>query len=258
METLLVEIKDGIATVTLNRPDKRNALSPLMLTELRSAFEQLGADDTVKVVILQANGTVFCAGADLGYLQQVSEYSVLENLSDSRHLQQAFHTIYTCPKPTIAKVHGAAIAGGCGLATLCDFNIASDSKARFGYYEVKIGFIPAVVSVYLLRKIGDTRARRLLLSAETINATEAERLGLITHVVPHEQLDATVQSLAGQLSANSSSSMALTKAMLDNLHGMDMDAGLRYAATMNTLTRMTEDCKQGIQSFLQPTKGTDS
>lgn len=251
MDTLQLAIHNGIATVKLNRPEKRNALNSQLLTELRSTFEELGANPEVRVIILEANGKAFCAGADLGYLQQVSQFSVMENLADSTHLQQTFHTIYTCPKPTIAKVHGAAIAGGCGLATVCDFVIAGRTKALFGYSEVKIGFIPAVVSVYLLRKIGDTQTRRLLLSAENITAEEAERIGLITYAVDDDQLTDKVQSVAETLSNNSSSSVALTKKMLENLHGMDLDAGLRYAASMNAITRMTDDCKNGIQSFLQ-------
>jgi methylglutaconyl-CoA hydratase len=146
-------------------------------------------------------------------------------------------------------VHGPAIAGGCGLASICDFIIAGES-AIFGYSEVKIGFIPAIVMVYLLRKIGDTKARRLLLSAENIPAIEAERIGLITQCVPDGQLEETVRTLADTLQKNSSSSMALTKDMLANLHGMSLEAGLNYAASMNAFTRMTDDCKQGIQSFL--------
>lgn len=250
--TILRTQHDGIARVTLNRPDKRNALSPELLGELRRAFQELGQSDDVRTIILDAKGKAFCAGADLAYLQQVSRFSVMENMADSSHLQETLHSIYTCPKPVVAKVQGAAIAGGCGLATVCDFVVAARNNAIFGYSEVKIGFIPAVVSVYLLRKIGDTQTRRLLLSAENISATEAERIGLITHVSDDDTLEQSVMNIAQTLAANSASSLALTKAMLHNLHGMDMDAGLRYAASMNTLTRMTDDCKNGIASFLQP------
>jgi methylglutaconyl-CoA hydratase len=244
-------ISDSIARVTLNRPEKRNALSPDVLRDLKTAFENLSSDSSVRVIILQANGKVFCAGADLAYLQQVSEFGVMENIDDSTLLQQTFHTIYTTPKPVIAKVHGPAIAGGCGLATVCDFVVAGKDSALFGYSEVKIGFIPAVVSVYLLRKIGDTMTRKLLLSAENIKAEEALKIGLITHVIDDEALEIFTHELAIGLSRNSASSMALTKKMLENLHGMDMDAGLRYAASMNAITRMTDDCKNGIQSFLK-------
>jgi methylglutaconyl-CoA hydratase len=251
MNSILTNVDGAVATITLNRPDKRNALNAEVLTELAAAFKTFEHDDSVRVVILAGNGKVFCAGADLGYLQQVSQYSILENAADSRLLQETFHAIYTFPKPVIAKVHGAAIAGGCGLSTVCDFVVAGREKALFGYSEVKIGFIPAVVMVYLLKKIGDTRSRKLLLSAENISATEAERIGLITHVCDDAELDNFTNELALKLAANSASSMMLTKDMLNNLHGMSLDAGLRYAAQMNAFTRMTDDCKAGIASFLK-------
>ncbi|MBM4173593.1 MAG: enoyl-CoA hydratase/isomerase family protein [Ignavibacteria bacterium] len=249
MNFLEIEEQGGIATVRLNRPEKRNALGPALLSEIQAAFSSLGARKDISVIILEGAGKAFCAGADLEYLEHMSGFSIQENHQDSLHLKTAFHAVYTCPKPVIAKVHGPAIAGGCGLATVCDFIIAGES-AIFGYSEVKIGFIPAIVMVYLLRKIGDTKARRLLLSAENISAIEAEHIGLITQCVPDGELNNAVQTLAETLLKNSSSSMALTKDMLANLHGMSLEAGLNYAASMNAFTRMTDDCKHGIQSFL--------
>ncbi|MBM4150536.1 MAG: enoyl-CoA hydratase/isomerase family protein [Ignavibacteria bacterium] len=249
MNFLEIEEQGGITTVRLNRPEKRNALSPALLSEIHATFSSLGARKDISVIILEGAGKAFCAGADLEYLEHMSGFSIQENHQDSLHLKTAFHAVYTCPKPVIAKVHGPAIAGGCGLATVCDFIIAGES-AIFGYSEVKIGFIPAIVMVYLLRKIGDTKARRLLLSAENISAIEAERIGLITQCVPDGELNNAVQTLAETLLKNSSSSMALTKDMLANLHGMSLEAGLNYAASMNAFTRMTDDCKHGIQSFL--------
>lgn len=249
MNFLEIEEQGGITTVRLNRPEKRNALGPALLSEIQAAFSSLGARKDISVIILEGAGKAFCAGADLEYLEHMSGFSIQENHQDSLHLKTAFHAVYTCPKPVIAKVHGPAIAGGCGLATVCDFIIAGES-AIFGYSEVKIGFIPAIVMVYLLRKIGDTKARRLLLSAENISAIEAERIGLITQCVPDGELNNAVQTLAETLLKNSSSSMALTKDMLANLHGMSLEAGLNYAASMNAFTRMTDDCKHGIQSFL--------
>lgn len=251
MDFILVEQRDAVATITLNRPDKRNALSPVLVRELHSAFVALSADDNARVIILQGSGKAFCAGADLAYLQQLSEFSILENMADSQLLKETLHTIYTCPKPVIAKIHGPAIAGGCGLATVCDFVVAARQKALFGYSEVKIGFIPAIVMVYLLRKIGDTQARRLLLSAENISAEEAHRIGLATHVVDDAILDETVQTLASTVAANSASALMLTKEMLNSLHGMSLESGLRYATSMNALARQTDDCKQGIAHFLQ-------
>ena len=249
MNFITISEQETIARITLNRPEKRNALNPSVLKELAEAFIQLGSRSDIKVIILEANGKAFCAGADLEYLEHMSTYSITENLEDSLLLQKTFHTIFTCPKPVIAKVHGAAIAGGCGLATVCDFIIACKS-ALFGYSEVRIGFIPAIVMVYLIRKIGDTKARQLLLSAENISATDAEIVGLITECVSDEMLENRTMELAQILSSNSSSSMALTKEMLNNLHGMSLESGLRYAASMNAFTRMTEDCKAGIHHFL--------
>lgn len=249
MDILQVTTEGAVARITLNRPDKRNALNADLLRRLRMEFRALAADTEVKVIVLAANGKAFCAGADLEYLQEVSQYSAMENLADSQLLQETFHEIYSCSKPVIARVHGAAIAGGCGLASVCDYVVAGES-AKFGYSEVKIGFIPAVVMVYLLRKIGDTQARRLLLSAETISAQEASRLGLATYCVPDAELDSFTNQLADTISRNSASSMALTKEMLVNLHGMSLEAGLRYAASMNAFTRMTDDCKAGIAGFL--------
>ncbi|MFM8840069.1 MAG: enoyl-CoA hydratase/isomerase family protein [bacterium] len=250
MNFLEISENGRIATVRLNRPEKRNALSPALLTEIHDAFNHLGSRSDISVIILEGAGKAFCAGADLEYLEHMSGFSIQENHQDSLHLKNAFHAVYTCPKPVIAKVHGPAIAGGCGLATVCDFVIAGES-AIFGYSEVKIGFIPAIVMVYLLRKIGDTKARRLLLSAENISAHEAERIGLITQCVSDDALNETVMLLAESLLLNSSSSMALTKDMIANLHGMSLESGLNYAASMNAFTRMTEDCKNGIQSFLK-------
>lgn len=250
MDILLSSVEGNIARLTLNRPDKRNALNSDLLRALRVEFIRLKTDASIKVIILEANGKAFCAGADLAYLQDVSTFSAMENLADSQLLQETFHEIYTSPKPVIAKVHGAAIAGGCGLASVCDIVIGAERGAKFGYSEVKIGFIPAVVMVYLLRKIGDTKARRLLLSAEVISSKEAEQLGLITYCVDDEQLDDFTNTIANTLSGNSASSMALVKEMMVNLQGMSLEAGLRYAASMNAFTRMTDDCKAGISSFL--------
>lgn len=250
MDVILSSSEGTVARITLNRPEKRNALNSELLLALRQEFVRLKADSSIKVIILEANGKAFCAGADLAYLREVSKFSAMENLADSQLLQETFHEIYTSPKPVIAKVQGAAIAGGCGLASVCDIVIAAKNGAKFGYSEVKIGFIPAVVMVYLLRKIGDTRARRLLLSAETISSMEAERIGLATYCVDDDQLESFTNSIAQTLSGNSASSMALVKEMMANLQGMSLEAGLRYAASMNAFTRLTDDCKAGIASFL--------
>jgi methylglutaconyl-CoA hydratase len=249
--TLLYDVRDSIATITLNRPDKRNSFNAELIRELPLAFVHAAQDEAVKVIVLGGAGKVFCAGMDLGYLQQISQFSVLENMADSQAFRTVLHTVYTCPKPVIARVHGAAIAGGCGLASVCDVVIAGREKSLFGYSEVKIGFVPAIVSVYLVKKIGDTQARRLLLSAENIKAEEAYRLGLITHVVDDDALEVETLKAAQMLAANSSSSMRLTKQILSELHSMSLEAALDHACTMNAVTRMTDDFKRGVASFVE-------
>lgn len=257
MSTLILERSDdGIARLRLNRPEKRNALSPEMLRELVSAMEKLSTDAGVRVVVLEGNGSAFCAGADLEYLGAMSQYSSMDNLEDSLLLERAFRAIYSLPKVTIAKVHGPAIAGGCGLATVCDFIVASRQKAMFGYSEVRIGFIPAVVGIYLLRKVGDTIARRLLLSAELISAEEAHRIGLVSYVCDHENLDCCVQELAAKICANSATSIALTKRLIEGAHGMDLHGALQYAAALNVIARGTDDCRRRVAEFLNQSKKT--
>jgi len=252
MALITIEREEGVATIAMNRPDKRNALSPELVADLASAFADLGSDNSVKVIILKGNGPAFCAGADLAYLQQISENSAQENVADSTTLMRMMQGIVECPKPVIAMVHGPAIAGGCGLATVCDVIIAGREHAVFGYSEVKIGFIPAIVMVYLLRKVGDTQARRLVLTAQNINSDEAMNIGLVSYVVDDDQLEHETMQLARLMARNSSSAMAMSKDMLNALHGMSLDAGLRYAASMNALARQTDDCKAGIQRFLSP------
>ncbi len=255
MSVLTTTIADGIATLTLNRADKRNSLSTELIAALHHEMKQCASDDAVRVVVLKGAGSAFCAGADLAYLQRISELSPTENIEDSAALKNMLQSIAECPKPVIAMVHGPAIAGGCGLATVCDFVVAGRERAMFGYSEVRIGFIPAIVLVYLVRKIGDTQARRLLLGAENISAEEAHRLGMITSVVDDDALEVEVHALASRLVKNSMSAMGLTKHMLNAVHGMSLDAGLQYATAMNALARQTDDCKRGIASFLNSSKG---
>jgi methylglutaconyl-CoA hydratase len=249
---LLVERNEssGVATITLNRPDKRNALNPALIAEITQAFTALAGDEAVRAIVLAANGKVFCAGMDLAYLQDISQYSVMQNKADSRRFHEMLFAIYACPKPVIARVHGAAIAGGCGIASVCDVIVASRENALFGYSEVKIGFVPAIVSVYLVRRIGGAQAQRLLLTAENINSEEARRLGLATLVADNADLDATVAEVAGKLAANSSSAITLTKEILRNIADMSLDAALHYACSANAIARTTEDFQRGIASFL--------
>ena len=251
---LQYEVQDRLAYITLNRPAKRNALSANVVTELKQAFEQAEGDDQVKVIILRAAGDVFCAGADLKYLQELQDNTYQENLADSTHLMQLFHQIYTLKKLVIGQVQGHALAGGCGLATLCDITFAVP-EAKFGYTEVKIGFLPAVVSVFLVRRIGEARTKQLLLSGDTITAQQALDYGLITFITEADQLADTVRTYALRLAReNSGHSIEITKEILARLPELALEDGLRYAAERNAAARASDDCRRGIAAFLNKEK----
>lgn len=251
-----LSISNRIGYITLNRPDKRNALSFEVVKELKEAFAKMEKDDAVKVIVLKANGDVFCSGADLSYLQKLQGFSYEENLEDSNHLKELFAQIYTLHKVVIAQVQGHALAGGCGLATVCDFTF-SVPEAKFGYTEVKIGFIPAIVMVFLLRKIGEARAKQLLLSGDLVKAEDALRLGLITKVVSKESLEADVNTFAQTLvTTNSSHAMMLTKQMIAQVQSMPLEEALTHAASMNAQARASADCKKGVAAFLNKEKLT--
>lgn len=248
------QVANRVATITLNRPEKRNALNAQVVTELKQAFAQAAEDTDAKVIVLAAAGDAFCAGADLAYLQELQTNSYEENLADSTHLMELFAQIYTMPKVVIAKIQGHAIAGGCGLATVCDLSISVE-EAKFGYTEVRIGFIPAIVKVFLLRKIGEGKSKELLLTGDLISAEEAKAFGLINQVVSAEDLDHTVDQLALKLVAkNSGQSMMLTKQMIAEVQAMGLEDGLQHAAEQNAKARATADCQKGIAAFLNKEK----
>ena len=244
------ESQDRMARIMLNRADKRNALNGVVVAELIDALEKAESDDEVKIVVLGGEGKVFCAGADLAYLQQLQKNTYEENLEDSRHLKALFQKLYTLSKVVIARVHGHAIAGGCGLATVCDFAFTVP-EAKFGYTEVRIGFVPALVKVFLLRKIGEANARRLLLTGDLISADEALQMNMVYRVVSTDQLDEEINVFARKLiTSNSGNSMAITKKMIAEIPGKSLEDALDYAAVMNAKARETDDCRRGIASFL--------
>lgn len=246
--------ENRIGYITLNRPEKRNALNYEVISELKEAFDLAESDDDCKVIVLKANGHVFCAGADLEYMQSLQENTFDDNLNDSTHLAHLFYQIYTLRKVVIAQVQGPAIAGGCGLATVCDIIFACPA-ATFGYTEVKIGFIPAIVSVFLLRKIGETHTKQLLLSGDLLSAEAAQAMGLLTYVVPTAELDEQVYAFAQKIChQNSLQSMELTKDLIAHIQDMDLQRGLSYAAERNAYARETLDCRRGIASFLNKEK----
>lgn len=254
MKTILYSVSNRIATITLNRPEKRNALNAVMVSELTHGFVQAEQDTTVKAVILKASGEAFCAGADLDYLQQLQKNSFEENLADSNNLKELFLKIYCLSKPVIAQLQGHALAGGCGLATVCDFAYSAP-EAKFGYTEVKIGFVPAIVMAFLIRKIGEGKAREMLLSGNPISADEALEKGLINRVIQAVHLEKETRALADQLvNTNSAQSMKLTKQMMAEVQQRSLEEALHYAAEMNARARATEDCKRGIAAFLNKEK----
>lgn len=240
------------ARITLNRPDRRNAIDDVMLAELATAFAAAARDPSVRVILLTGAGDAFCAGADLGYLRKMQGYDLEENRADSSRLAALFRQTYELRKPVIAVVNGPALAGGCGLAAVCDFIIASRDRATFGFPEVRIGFIPALVTIFLVKRIGEGRARELIMRGNTISADEAGRLGLATAVVPHDQLESTAQALAEELASQCGpTATGLCKELLARLSGLSTHEALELAGNMNAAARMTAECKEGIAAFLE-------
>jgi methylglutaconyl-CoA hydratase len=246
------QLDHRICTITLSRPDKHNALDDLMISELTAAFQMAQRDAEVKVILLKGEGESFCSGADIATLQRIMKYDFNQNQEDSNNLMRLFLQIYTQRKPVIAVVQGNALAGGCGLATVCDIVVASKETARFGYTEVKIGFIPAIVIFFLVRRVGEGRARELTLRGNVISAEEASRIGIVNFVVPETEIEQYSLKLAEEIATNCSpSSLGLIKELLSRIHGMSVADALSYAANLNALTRMTDDCKKGIDAFLK-------
>lgn len=254
MKLIEYSVQDRVGVITLNRPEKRNALSYELVAELKEAFVLAENDNQVKVIILKAKGDAFCAGADLGYLQQLQKFSYDENLKDSSHLKELFLQMYTHSKVIVAQIQGHALAGGCGLATVCDFSFSVE-EAKFGYTEVKIGFIPAIVMVFLIRKIGEGRAKELLLSGDLITANQAQKMGLINYVVSSTSLENEVGAFVKKLvETNSGESMKRTKQMMAQVQSKTLAEALEYASEMNAQARGTNDCKRGVNAFLAKEK----
>lgn len=250
MDFVHYDVQGRVGYITLARAEKRNALNYEIVSELKQVFAYAEEDEACKVIVLRAEGKVFCAGADLEYIQKLQGNDYHENLADSTHLMELFRLIYTLKKVVIAQIHGHAIAGGCGLAAICDFGFTVP-EAKFGYTEVKIGFIPAIVKVFLLRKIGESRAKQLLLTGDLISAAEAEQYGLVNFIVPTEELEQRVFAFAQKLCVeNSKQSMEVTKEMIARVQEMSLEEGLQYAAEMNAVARGSEDCQRGIAAFL--------
>jgi methylglutaconyl-CoA hydratase len=248
-ERILYAAGGGVAVLTLNRPDKRNALDEKTVDELKQAFARAGADASVRAILLTSSGADFCSGADLSALQKIASSSILENRDDARSMMDLFVAMRRLPKPIVAAVRGRALAGGCGLATACDIVLAARS-AQFGYPEVRIGFVPAIVMAMLRRCVGEKHAFELVVRGEAIPAERAEQIGLITRVLDDENFEDAVRDYLRTIVSGSASAASLTKYLLYQIDGMTFDAAISAGADLNAVARMTDDCKAGIQRFL--------
>lgn len=251
-KTIQLAFDSGIATITLNRPDKRNAISFELIDDLLRALEEVENSDAL-VLIVTGAGKAFSSGMDLENLKALLGRAPEQNLKDSETMVRLFRSLYEFPKVTIAAVNGAAIAGGTGLALLCDFTLAVP-EAKFGYTEVRIGFVPAIVSTFLLRQTGEKYARDLLLTGRIIGAEEASRMGLINEIVAPEKLIARARELAAQLMENSPASLWATKKLLNDHARAELDAQIEAAVRENAAVRTTADFREGITSFLEKRK----
>jgi len=251
-KTLQLTLDSGIATITLNRPDKRNAISYELIGDLIRALDEVNSS-SARILILTGAGKAFCSGLDLDNLKSLIGRTPEQNLEDSRTMVGLFRSLYEFPRPTIAAVNGAAIAGGTGLALLCDFTLAVP-EAKFGYTEVRIGFVPAIVSTFLLRQVGEKVARDLLLTGRIFDAAEALKMGLINEIVPPERLLDRARELAAQLAENSPLSLFQTKRLLTAHARAELDSQIEAAIRENAGIRESDDFREGIESFLEKRK----
>ena len=250
--TIQLAHDDAVATITLNRPDKRNAISFELIDDMLRGLDEV-AKSQARVLMITGAGKAFCSGMDLDDLKALLGRSAEQNLKDSETMARLFRSLYEFPKVTIAAVNGAAIAGGTGLAPLCDFTLAAPD-AKFGYTEVRIGFVPAIVSTFLLRQVGEKQARDLLLTGRIFGAEEAARMGLVSEIVPAENLMTRARELAAVLMENSSASLRATKQLLTDHARAELDAQIEAAVRENAAIRTTADFREGISSFLEKRK----
>ncbi|HEX8639308.1 MAG TPA: enoyl-CoA hydratase-related protein [Pyrinomonadaceae bacterium] len=250
MSEILTKRENTILTVTLNRPEKRNALNDGLINSLKDALREADRDEMLRAIVVKGAGKDFCSGADLSALLKIAESDVMENLADAENLLELFALIRKIKIPVIAAVHGRALAGGCGLATACDIVLATES-ARFGYPEVKIGFVAAMVMAILRRNLPEKRAFELITQGFDFSADEAEKFGLINRVFGDETFDNDVKNYVAAYEKVSRSAVILSKKLLYQMDGMTFETALETGAEVNTIARLTEDCRKGIKRFLE-------
>ena len=247
---ILYAVEDGVASITLNRPEKRNALNDALIVEIKRALESAAVDESVRAIVLSGAGKDFCSGADLSALQKIAQASMADNADDARSLLDLFIQIRQIRVPVVAAVNGRALAGGCGLATACDLVVASET-ARFGYPEVKIGFVPAMVLAILRRNVSEKRAFELITRGEEISAAHAKEIGLVNQVFSDQTFAEDVKAYLRRFTEVSSTAVALTKSLLYQVDGLAFLEALETGADVNVIARMTDDCQQGIARFLK-------
>lgn len=252
-QTITFKIENQIARIFLNRPEIHNAFNDVMILELSEVFKKISEDEKIRVAVLTGNGQSFCAGADLNWMKKVIDFSYEENLKESLQLAELFYLMYTLPQPTIARVNGAAIGGGAGLVAVCDLVIASE-KAKFSLSEVKLGLVPACISPYVLRRVGERVARELFLTGERIDACKALEFGLVNQVVPDDKLDEAVDERIKQLLSSGPKALAMCKDLLQKIPGMGFEEFKRYTAEVIAKLRISEEGQEGMNAFLEKRK----
>jgi methylglutaconyl-CoA hydratase len=252
-QKILYQSDQSIARITLNRPDKRNALDDEIVREMKEALGEAARDPSARVVMIAGAGKDFCSGADLAALRRVSEASVMDNVANARNMAEMFIAMRRHPRPIVAAVRGRALAGGCGIATACDLVVATES-AQFGYPEVNIGFIPAMVMAILRRSVSEKRAFELITRGEIISARAALEIGMINRVFADDEFEAAVEAYVSDLAAKSASAVSLSKNLLYHMDAQSFESALEAGVQLNAITRMTEDCKRGVERFLKKTE----
>jgi len=250
-QPVLYAVDGALARITLNRPEKRNALNEAVIAGVKESLRSAANDERVRVIVIAGAGKDFCSGADLSALQKITQATVDENVEDAHQLLDLFLLIRQIPVPVVAAVTGRALAGGAGLASACDLVVASAS-ARFGYPEVKIGFVPAMVLAILRRNVSEKRAFELITRGEEISAGYANEIGLVNQVFSDETFDADVNDYVKRFTEVSGTAVALTKSLLYQVDGLAFLEALETGADVNVIARMTDDCQQGIAKFLKP------
>lgn len=252
-KTIKYSINNEVAWIALNRPEIHNAFNENMINELLELYREIGELENVRVVVITGVGRSFCAGADLNWMGGVIKYSYEQNLNESVQLAELFYTMYSLPKPTIAMVNGAAIGGGAGIVAVNDFVIASD-RAKFSFSEVKLGLVPACISPYVIRRIGENHSRELFLSGERIDAYKASNIGFVNHVVAPDQLENAVNQLTDQLLSSGPNALTICKDLLEKVPQMSLERAKKYTAEAIATLRVSDEGQEGMKAFFEKRK----